>query len=251
MPATGISLTPEQVIGYARQKMANYKVPRRVEIVDALPLNATGKVLKDRAAPPGGDRVMTVPQRSALLFVECQRGVVGDHSVLPALAQAAAPVLADLGRLAEGARAAGVQVAHLTYCPMASGRSTNLRSPLMRATASAEEWGEAAGVVDEIGVGPDDLVFERHQGISPVHRTETLAVLRNLGIEEVVVAGVSTNLAIPLVAVAAADEDFAVVIPTDGVIGIPAEHHASMLKHSLAHVGRLTTVGDLLAAWSS
>ncbi len=26
--------------------MANYKVPRRVEVVDALPINATGKVLK-------------------------------------------------------------------------------------------------------------------------------------------------------------------------------------------------------------
>ena len=27
--------------------MANYKVPRTVEFVDALPLNATGKVMKD------------------------------------------------------------------------------------------------------------------------------------------------------------------------------------------------------------
>ena len=26
--------------------MANYKVPRAVQVVDALPLNATGKVLK-------------------------------------------------------------------------------------------------------------------------------------------------------------------------------------------------------------
>ena len=26
--------------------MANYKVPRRVEVVDALPVNASGKVLK-------------------------------------------------------------------------------------------------------------------------------------------------------------------------------------------------------------
>jgi acyl-CoA synthetase (AMP-forming)/AMP-acid ligase II len=26
--------------------MANYKAPKRVEVVDALPLNATGKVLK-------------------------------------------------------------------------------------------------------------------------------------------------------------------------------------------------------------
>jgi acyl-CoA synthetase (AMP-forming)/AMP-acid ligase II len=28
--------------------MANYKVPRRVEMVEALPLNASGKVLKYR-----------------------------------------------------------------------------------------------------------------------------------------------------------------------------------------------------------
>ncbi len=27
--------------------MANYKVPRSVELVDELPLNATGKVVKD------------------------------------------------------------------------------------------------------------------------------------------------------------------------------------------------------------
>ena len=26
--------------------MANYKVPRRIEVVDVLPLNASGKVLK-------------------------------------------------------------------------------------------------------------------------------------------------------------------------------------------------------------
>jgi acyl-CoA synthetase (AMP-forming)/AMP-acid ligase II len=27
--------------------MANYKVPRAIEVLDALPLNATGKVVKD------------------------------------------------------------------------------------------------------------------------------------------------------------------------------------------------------------
>ena len=27
--------------------MANYKVPRRVEVVDELPMNASGKVVKD------------------------------------------------------------------------------------------------------------------------------------------------------------------------------------------------------------
>jgi acyl-CoA synthetase (AMP-forming)/AMP-acid ligase II len=44
--ADGVELTPADVVDYARSAMANYKVPRRVELVDALPLNATGKVLK-------------------------------------------------------------------------------------------------------------------------------------------------------------------------------------------------------------
>jgi acyl-CoA synthetase (AMP-forming)/AMP-acid ligase II len=39
--------TAENVIAWSRAQMANYKAPRAVEIVDALPLNATGKVVKD------------------------------------------------------------------------------------------------------------------------------------------------------------------------------------------------------------
>jgi acyl-CoA synthetase (AMP-forming)/AMP-acid ligase II len=34
------------LIAWARQVMANYKVPRRVVVVDSLPMNASGKVLK-------------------------------------------------------------------------------------------------------------------------------------------------------------------------------------------------------------
>ncbi len=197
---------------------------------------------------------MSEPETTALVFIECQRGVVGDLSVLPALADSARPALAAMGRLAAGARQAGVQVAHLTYLPVAGGRSASRRSPLMRATASNAAWDEshpAMEIVPEIGVGPDDLVLPRHQGISPVHRTEILTVLRNMGIADIVVAGVSTNLAIPLAAAGAADEDFAVTIPTDGCIGTPPEHHASMLRHSLAFVARLATVDELLGEWSA
>jgi acyl-CoA synthetase (AMP-forming)/AMP-acid ligase II len=37
----------DQIIEWSRAQMANYKVPRVVQIVDELPLNATGKVMKD------------------------------------------------------------------------------------------------------------------------------------------------------------------------------------------------------------
>ena len=40
-------LSADELIGWCRQHMAGFKVPRSVEFVDALPLNATGKVVKD------------------------------------------------------------------------------------------------------------------------------------------------------------------------------------------------------------
>jgi acyl-CoA synthetase (AMP-forming)/AMP-acid ligase II len=46
VPAPGKSLTPAAVIQWSRENMANFKVPRRVEILEALPRNATGKVVK-------------------------------------------------------------------------------------------------------------------------------------------------------------------------------------------------------------
>ncbi|MCU0270634.1 MAG: FadD3 family acyl-CoA ligase [Acidimicrobiales bacterium] len=42
----GQQATEAEIIAWCRENMANYKVPRHVRFVDALPLNATGKVLK-------------------------------------------------------------------------------------------------------------------------------------------------------------------------------------------------------------
>jgi HIP---CoA ligase len=42
----GQAATGDELVSWCRERMANYKVPRRVELVDALPLNAGGKVLK-------------------------------------------------------------------------------------------------------------------------------------------------------------------------------------------------------------
>jgi acyl-CoA synthetase (AMP-forming)/AMP-acid ligase II len=58
VPTTGMTADAAAIADWARTAMANYKVPRVVEIVDALPVNATGKVMKDelraRARSQGG-----------------------------------------------------------------------------------------------------------------------------------------------------------------------------------------------------
>ncbi len=42
----GSTVTPEEVVAWSRESMANYKVPRHVFVVEEFPLNASGKVLK-------------------------------------------------------------------------------------------------------------------------------------------------------------------------------------------------------------
>ena len=46
VPRPGASIDPDEVVAFCRERMANYKVPRSVEVVDTLPRNASGKVLK-------------------------------------------------------------------------------------------------------------------------------------------------------------------------------------------------------------
>ncbi|MBA2282915.1 MAG: AMP-binding protein [Acidimicrobiia bacterium] len=46
VPRGGASVDPDELIEWCRREMANFKVPRFVEVVDELPLNASGKVLK-------------------------------------------------------------------------------------------------------------------------------------------------------------------------------------------------------------
>ena len=193
------------------------------------------------------------PSTTAVVFVECRNGLLGEASKMRSIAEAARPVVPSMARLARGARAAGAQVVHLTYVPVAGNRSSNRRPPLFkRLNDSLAEWTPDhpdVQPIPEIGVGPDDLVLARHSGMSPTYGTETYKLLRNIGVETVVLAGISANVAIPVAATEAADEDFEVVVVSDAVAGAPPEHVASMMQHTLPFIATLMTVDDLLGEW--
>ncbi|MXR37041.1 FadD3 family acyl-CoA ligase [Craterilacuibacter sinensis] len=48
VPRAGFEPAGDEIVAWCRTRMANYKVPREVEFVAALPLNASGKVLKNK-----------------------------------------------------------------------------------------------------------------------------------------------------------------------------------------------------------
>jgi acyl-CoA synthetase (AMP-forming)/AMP-acid ligase II len=55
VPAAGRTPDPDEIIAWSRERMANYKVPRRVATIGTLPVNAAGKVVKSDLRAMAGE----------------------------------------------------------------------------------------------------------------------------------------------------------------------------------------------------
>ncbi len=64
VPTAGHNVDRDEMLAWAREHMANFKAPRHLEVVDALPLNASGKVLKFELAPAAASSLLPEPGRS-------------------------------------------------------------------------------------------------------------------------------------------------------------------------------------------
>jgi nicotinamidase-related amidase len=200
------------------------------------------------STPPGSPELATV----AVVCVECQNGVLGPESVLPELAADSAGLIAALRRLLDGARDRGVRVVHATYEGTLGGDHTGtarLWRALGPATAGWAPGTTETQVVPEL-LGPTDLVLPRHHGLFPTMDSELLPVLKGLGVRTIVLTGVSLNLALPITAGHATQAGFKLVVPRDAVGGTPADYGNQVLDNSIAVLGRLTTVDDLIAEWA-
>ncbi len=199
-------------------------------------------------------RELVEPAHSALIVQECQRGVMGDLSALPDLAQAArGPVLANVAELVEVGRAAGVAVIHCTAERRPDGKGANRNARIFQAMAREGvkllPGSDAAEIVPEISVADSDLVLSRIHGLSPFQGTELDSILRNLGVQTLVAVGVSVNVAIQNLTFDAVNASYQVVIPRDAVAGFPAEYVEAVFAHTLGAVATLVTTSDLVKLW--
>ena len=199
------------------------------------------------------DQLIT-PAHSALVIQECQRGVVGDLSSLPELADNAREILPNVARLAESARLAGVPVVHCIAVRRPDGKGANSNARIFQYMARSRNpllpGSPAAEVVPEIPVEPGDLVLSRLHGLSPFQGTELDFVLRNLGVNTIVGVGVSVNVAIQCLAFDAVNSSYQVVIPRDGVAGFPREYVEAVFQHSLGAVATLVSTAEIQNAWA-
>jgi nicotinamidase-related amidase len=192
---------------------------------------------------------------TAVLTMELQRGVVGDHATIRELADIVAQrdVITTAAKVVQAARTVGARVVHCTaeFRPDRAGSNEN--APLLRAVAKAPAHllvgSEAAQVVPELGPEPADLISSRRHGLTPFPGTDLDAILRNLGVTSIVATGVSVNIGLTGLVMVAADLGYRVAVVTDAVAGVPAEYADDMLRHTVAPLATLVTSDQVLTAW--
>ena len=197
------------------------------------------------------------PSHTAVITCEMQRGVIGDLAFSGGLAGAANEVgIIESGtRLVRGARAAGVRIVHAVVAIRADRAGVSINNRMMAAVVrnpdQVLEGSPYAELIPALGPEPEDIVVSRIHGLTPFSGTELDPVLRNLGITTIVPIGVSLNEAVLGLCLSAADLGYQIVLPTDGVAGIPLDYGDQVLQHTLSWLATFSTVDDVLGAWKS
>jgi nicotinamidase-related amidase len=100
-------------------------------------------------------------------------------------------------------------------------------------------WG--ADVVEQIKPSETDIVLPRFTSIDPSHGTALWSILRNLSVETVILAGVSTTLAVEGTARAAANRGYRVVVLENCCASVPDEWHRFSVENILPLIAEVTT----------
>ncbi|GGO84447.1 cysteine hydrolase family protein [Wenjunlia tyrosinilytica] len=197
------------------------------------------------------------PATTAVLTVECQRGVIGRDGALPELAEAvrAEGALANVAALVAAAHGVGATVVHAIAERRSDGRGANRNARLFHAAARLPvqqlTGSPMADVAEEIPVADTDLYARRLHGLSPLAGTGLDPVLRNLGCRTLVVTGVSANVAVPNAVFDAVNLGYEAVVPEDAIASVPAEYRRAMVANTLSLVATVATTGEILSCWTA
>jgi nicotinamidase-related amidase len=186
-------------------------------------------------------------QRAALIINECQNGMINaDYSDNVGLVGqiTSRDVVKRIATLADAFRRAGLLVVHSTIVLRPDGVGTQPSCLLLGALkkrGSCVEGRPEAEIHPDLAPLPADHVSRRLHGLSPFHGTELESVLRERGVQTVVVTGVSTNVGVPGTCLEAINRGFTAVVAEDGVAGSSREIHDFQIAHILPLLATVTT----------
>ena len=200
---------------------------------------------------------------TAFVVVELQKdlvhpSLVGQKGLSGKLAGAVQSrgVLPRLASLLGSCRTAGVPVMYATKERHPSIPPPN-NAPIDRMVGVAipklvhGTWGD--DVVEEIAPQDGDILLPRYTSIDPSLGSEIWSLLANMDVTTLIIAGISTTMAVEGLVRAAANRGFRVVVVEDCCASFPEEWHrfsADNVLPLLADVVRASDVTAALEAWT-
>ncbi|MER7180181.1 cysteine hydrolase [Streptomyces hyaluromycini] len=177
----------------------------------------------------------TLDPASALIVIDLQKGIVSAHTddaVTAAVEQAA--------HLAAEFRRHGLPVVLVNVTGRAPGRTEAGRSAGSAAPPSG--WAE---LVDELDVQQTDhLITKRRR--SAFHDTGLDTLLRDLGVTQIVLAGISTSSGVESTARSASDHGYHVVLATDAMTDPDADAHLHSVGRIFPKLGETATTAEVI-----
>jgi len=190
---------------------------------------------------------------SALIIQDMQNDVIGETG---AFAETGAPahaasqnVIANVARLADAARSAGVPVIHVHYIVEKGSVGLKPNAPLFQGVVDTNalvrgSWGAAA--VEGVEPVAGDHVVEKMR-MNGFYETRLDILLRGLGVDSLVIAGCYTNMSIEHTARHGADAGYTVTVVSDGTSTTSEEWQHAALNYAMTNVGRVLTVDEVIA----
>ena len=198
------------------------------------------------ASYSGRDRTLD-PARTVVLVVDAQNAEISSdvrERYPDFYRQVRQHALPALRRLIEGARAAGAEIVYTVIESLTlDGRDRSLDHKLSH--IHIPKGSPLAQVIDEVAPAGDEIVLSKTSS-GAFNSTNIDYVLRNLGTENVIVAGFLTDQCVDMAVRDGADRGYYMICAHDACASYTGERHRAALR-AFGGYCRLQTVDEVLA----
>lgn len=185
---------------------------------------------------PVPSELMSRPDATGLLVIDLQRDFV--QPTAPLATPNATKIIPTINELAHACRSYGMPVILTQEMHRPGGQDFGIQGcfePL-----HCLENGSGFDLTPELEQAPSDFVIRSKRRYDAFYGTELDILLRNYNIENLLVAGVCTDICVIATVVAARNRDYRCFIMRDAVDGTSAERHEAALQclgHVFGYVG--------------
>jgi nicotinamidase-related amidase len=175
----------------------------------------------------------TLDPRTALVVIDLQKGI----AAVPA-AHPVDEIVQRAASLATAFRRHGLPVVLVSVTGGAPGRTEASRPAFAPSPESTE-------LLDELAPQPGDHLVTKHRR-SAFHGTSLDARLQDLGVTQVVLAGISTTAGVEPTARSAYDHGYHVVLATDAMTDTDADAHRGAVERIFPRLGETATSTEII-----